>query len=283
MEDGPAHRYLVKAWYDGQPYNGSQYQPGQPTVDGALVDALKDIGYLPRDAPHNDRFKVAGRTDKGVNALGAAFYLDLLKPLHPCEVNDRLATAGQPIMIWSVAHLDAPFNPRQAIARTYKYFHVLAREQANINTIRAGLSALAGEHDFKGFTKAGVDPALRTTRTLDVSTVDQVNDVLVFTFTSRGFLWEQVRRMVAFLLAYASDASIQERINAVFETRTQPNMAPAPPGGLILWDVHYGPEIRWENVEGCRGQFIKALRTRYIDAMARATMLDAAFSCFRGK
>jgi tRNA pseudouridine38-40 synthase len=283
VENAPIYHYFIKAWYDGQSYNGSQYQPGQRTVDGAIVDALRDRGYLPSGRPHNDLFKVAGRTDKGVSALGAVYSISVLKLLHPGEVNDRLKANGHAIMIWNVAPLNEPLNPRQSAIRTYKYFHVLAREPTNIENLRKGLAALSGVHDFKGFTKAGFDPALTTTRTLDTAAVDQDGDVLVFTFQSMGFLWEQVRRMVAFLLHHAGDANIREQVEAVLRTGEQPNMAPAPPAGLILWDVQHGPEIRWESVDGCREQFFRSLRARYIDARSRSAMLEAAFTKLLGE
>nr|MDO8109668.1 hypothetical protein [Candidatus Sigynarchaeota archaeon] len=192
----PFH-YLVKAWYDGQSYNGSQFQPGLRTVDGALVEGLHDLGYLPRDGPHNDFFKVAGRTDRGVSALGAVYYVNVLKTLHPCEVNEWLKIRGHDIMIWAVAPLPGAINPRQAMHRVYKYFHVMAGDAIKIDNVRKGLAMLAGDHEFKGFTKARINPAIRTTRALDAAEIDVTGDVIVFTFRSQGFLWEQVRRMVA--------------------------------------------------------------------------------------
>ncbi|MBN2153716.1 MAG: hypothetical protein JW839_19825 [Candidatus Lokiarchaeota archaeon] len=278
MENANAHHYFLKAWYDGQSYSGSQYQPARRTVDGAIVEALRELGYLPTGPPHNEYFKVAGRTDRGVSALAAVYYARVLKPLHPCEVNERLRANGHPIMIWSVARLDAPANPRQALARTYKYFHVLARKPAGIEGLRDGLTRLAGAHDFKGFAKAGIDPLVTTKRTLDAATADLEGDVIVFTFQSRGFLWEQVRRMVAFLLDHASEPDFLDRIDAVLQTGEQPNMAPAPPAGLVLWDVRYGPGIRWEDVDGCREQFVNTVQARYIDARTRSAVLQAAYS-----
>ncbi len=280
MEDPVFYHYFLKVWYDGQSYSGSQYQPTQRTVDGAIVDALRELGYVPRGAPHTEYLKVAGRTDKGVSALAAVYYVRVIKPLHPGEVNDRLKSGGHPIMIWSVASLQVAANPRPALYRVYKYFHVVAREQARIEAIREGLAVLSGSHDFKGFAKAGLNPALRTTRTLDVAAVEQDGDVLVFNFQSKGFLWEQVRRMVAFVLDRAQHTNVSEQVEAVLRTGEQPNMEPASPAGLVLWDVQYGPEILWENVEGCREQFFKALRTRYIEARTRSSVLEAIFTRF---
>jgi tRNA pseudouridine38-40 synthase len=278
VENATFYHYFIKAWYDGQSYSGSQYQPGLRTVDGAIVDALRELRYLPVGPPHTEHLKVAGRTDKGVSALSAVYYVQVLKPLHPCEVNEKLKASNHAIMIWSVARLRSPVNPRHAVHRVYKYFHVMGHELVDVGNVRKGLQALSGDHDFKGFTKARLNPELRTARTMDTATVEQEGDVLVITFQSQGFLWEQVRRMVAFLLAHGNDVSITEQVAAVLCTGEQPNMEPASPAGLVLWNVQYGPEIRWENVEGCREQFFKSLRARYIDARSRSSILEAIFS-----
>ncbi len=282
VENANLHHYFIKVWYDGQSYSGSQYQPAQRTVDGAIVDALRELGYLPAGPPHNDYFKVAGRTDNGVSALAAVCYIRVLKPLHPREVNDRLKANGHVITIWSVARLPSPANPRQAMHRVYKYFHVVGREAVDVDNVCKGLQALVGGHDFRGFAKARFDPALRTARTIDVAAVEREGDVMVFTFQSKGFLWEQVRRMVAFLLEHSNDGSIVERVDAVLRTGNQPNMEPASPAGLVLWNVEYGPEVQWEDVDGCREQFFKALRARYVEARSRSAMLEAIFAALLG-
>jgi hypothetical protein len=47
--------------------------------------------------------------------------------------------------------------------------------------------------------------------------------------------------------------------------------------------VQYGAEIRWENIEGCREQFFKAMRGRYVEARSRSAMLEAVFSKLHGE
>jgi hypothetical protein len=58
-------------------------------------------------------------------------------------------------------------------------------------------------------------------------------------------------------------------------------MGPAPPGNLVLWDVVFGPDIRWENIEGCREQFFKAIRPRYVEAKSRSSILEAIHAKLR--
>ena len=50
--------------YDGTDFRGWQIQPGQPTIQGTLVDVLRKL------TGENLTVHAAGRTDSGVHALG---------------------------------------------------------------------------------------------------------------------------------------------------------------------------------------------------------------------
>src|SRR4051812_7234440 len=56
--------YRIQLAYDGTEFAGSQVQPGQRTVQGELDRALAAIGSNQR------RTTLAGRTDRGVHAVG---------------------------------------------------------------------------------------------------------------------------------------------------------------------------------------------------------------------
>jgi len=57
--------------YDGTPFRGWAAQPGQPTVEGALSQALGQT------FSSFDRLAVAGRTDTGVHALANVASVDV--------------------------------------------------------------------------------------------------------------------------------------------------------------------------------------------------------------
>jgi len=59
-------RYLLKIWYIGSNFSGSQRQPDKRTVEGELLKALKKAKYL--SEAQVSSFKVAARTDAGVHA-----------------------------------------------------------------------------------------------------------------------------------------------------------------------------------------------------------------------
>src|SRR5918998_339150 len=105
--------------YDGTDFAGSQIQPNQRTVQGVLEDALGEIAASPI------RALFAGRTDRGVHALGqvaavglpawSATALDLLRALNTRLPGDLCATEAVPC--------GESFNPRfDALWREYRYW-----------------------------------------------------------------------------------------------------------------------------------------------------------------
>ena len=69
--DGGPFRVRMDLAYDGAPFSGWAAQPGLPTVQGVLEDALAVLLRRPI------RTTVAGRTDAGVHARGQVVHFDL--------------------------------------------------------------------------------------------------------------------------------------------------------------------------------------------------------------
>src|SRR5665213_1581438 len=70
--------------YDGTCFHGWQVQPGLPTVQGVLADAIhRTVGerVLPQGS---------GRTDAGVHALGQVASFTLAAPIPPANLQQAL-------------------------------------------------------------------------------------------------------------------------------------------------------------------------------------------------
>jgi len=103
--------------YDGTPYHGWQVQPGLPTIQGALADAIHHTTgerVLPQGS---------GRTDAGVHALAqvASFALDA--PIPPDRLHRALNRCLPPsIRILTAEHAPPEFHARHsALRKTYEY------------------------------------------------------------------------------------------------------------------------------------------------------------------
>ncbi|HEY8997459.1 MAG TPA: tRNA pseudouridine synthase A, partial [Edaphobacter sp.] len=103
--------------YDGTPYNGWQVQPGLPTVQGTLAEAIHRITgetILPQGS---------GRTDTGVHALGQVVSLAIATPI-PGPNLQRALNNMLPgsIRIVSLEPAAPEFHARHSARRkTYEY------------------------------------------------------------------------------------------------------------------------------------------------------------------
>src|SRR5207248_3401324 len=67
----PDVRVILTLEYDGTPFRGWAAQPGLPTVEAAVRQALAET------FPAVENLAVAGRTDTGVHALGQVVSVDV--------------------------------------------------------------------------------------------------------------------------------------------------------------------------------------------------------------
>jgi tRNA pseudouridine38-40 synthase len=109
-----AYRHALKVFYNGKGFAGSQRQLGERTVEGEFIEAIKGLEI---DFKH---FKTAGRTDKGVSALGNVFALTIDSEL----VKPRILNSVLPddIKVLAARRVSDVFNPRHAFERIYRYF-----------------------------------------------------------------------------------------------------------------------------------------------------------------
>ncbi len=109
--------YRLDIEYEGTRYHGWQAQPGLRTVQGELIRAAEAAVGEPVE------LQGAGRTDRGVHALGQVAHLRTRRYL-PAEVlwfriNDALPPD---IAVWRLERVHARFHARRdAIGRSYLY------------------------------------------------------------------------------------------------------------------------------------------------------------------
>ncbi len=103
--------------YDGTDFHGWQIQPGQPTIQGALTDVLRNLTQQ-RLTIHG-----AGRTDAGVHARGQVAHFKTQSALS-AEEFQRASNALLPpsIRVLRAEEVGPDFHARwQALAKTYQY------------------------------------------------------------------------------------------------------------------------------------------------------------------
>jgi tRNA pseudouridine38-40 synthase len=250
-------RYLLKVRYDGRGFAGYQFQPGLRTVQGELEEALEEL------LSTKISLTCAGRTDKGVHALGQVVRLklpeDSASGLRLSELNRKLSPA---IRIVQMAAAPAGFHPRHsALSRTYSYLvrpdcqgdntlpeGVLAvPDSLDLGKMRAAARLLEGEHDFSTFSyRSG---RTSNVRELNSVSIDSQAGVTRIRFRGKGFLRKMVRLMVAGLLECGRGRLQPSELARLLEARN-PKLAPhpAPSYALYLESVEYEPDP----FSGCR-------------------------------
>jgi tRNA pseudouridine38-40 synthase len=235
--------------YDGAPYHGWQVQPNGETIQAVLERALSIFFGKPTPIVGS------GRTDAGVHALGqvANFFCDQRPDLHRLQ---RALNALTPenISIKDVEIVPDSFDARRdGRSRVYEY-HILNRptrspfylnyawhlhDPLNVRAMRDAIRSLEGEHDFSSFRAAGCDAA-QPVRRIYRTSLEQRDELLVFTIEATAFLRHMVRNIIGTLVEVGRGQRTPQAFIELLEARDRTQAGPAaPPHGLFLVEVKY--------------------------------------------
>jgi len=234
--------------YDGTDFFGFQVQPGVPTIQGALEEAIARV------TTEKTRITAAGRTDTGVHARGQVIAFpsswkrdteELLRAIN--------AVLPEAIALLDLEEVEESFHPRySARRREYRYFlhcravrsplrlryslHVpYALDIAAMNEVA---HSIVGVHDFATFG----DPTSgeSTVREVFTSRWEQRGEEWVYVVEANGFLRRMVRTLVTAQLWVGSGRWLPEDFQAALAAHDRSlSPPPAEPRGLHLWKVTY--------------------------------------------
>lgn len=272
----------LKICYFGDNYHGIAAQPNLKTIEEELLNALIKKKYiLPRNS-----IQISGRTDKGVHARGQVIgFLNERDCFHPIEVNNVLP---DDIIIWaySIVHTEEEIetfidnsniklnernktilnrvkNPRfNALNRNYKYFYQDS-STLDLQKIKETLAILRGSHDFKNFCK--YEKNRSTNRTMDSITFEKKENLWIFNFVAKSFLWKQIRKMMDVILKIGRGewpVEFAEKLFDPLEKKISVKIMPISPSGLVLWDVSYPDNIKFTECEKSLLKIKSLLRER---------------------
>ena len=231
--------YRVSLAYDGAPFRGFSRQPGLPTVELSLRDALTPILGKP------PRLAVAGRTDRGVHALGQVISFCCFEDLDLARVAAAIDTAeNEALFALEVRKVGRSFHAQySARARHYVYLYEDDPESLDARRIDQLLCALQGRRCLTAFAR-DTPPGKSTVRTLRSArarrTRHRGRSVVRFDFSADSFLRHQVRIMVSTAVREAPHACPTDILCQIAESQDRRATAPpAPPERLYLARVTY--------------------------------------------
>ncbi len=258
-------RIALKLAYIGTDYHGFQVQPDVRTVEGEVFSALRELKII--DNPDKANYIAAGRTDKGVHALGQVIAFDTDNPsvAIPRAINSRLTN----IWAWARAEVPPDFDPRRhARYREYRY---IMPGKYDISLLMNAAYFLKGEHDFLNFST----PEKGRTSLCKIEKIDihGEKEFTIIDIRANYFLWHMVRKIALALKMVGNGAKdiswLEKMLNPDEFTEA---LEPAPACGLILKNVEY-ENVTWTEDAYAKNAISENLEEQFLMHGVMAEML----------
>ena len=244
-------RYKITLSYSGADFCGWQRQPGAPSVQETLENALETLLGKPV------KVTGAGRTDTSVSAVNYVAHFDASKKLDASQVCCKLnAILPSSITVSEVAPAAKDFHARfGARNRTYTYFlhrskdpflqnisYLFTYPEVDFELMNKAAALLVGTHDFAAFSANPHRDIGGTVRTVFGISVARAGRVVTIEVTGNGFLYKMVRSIAGHLMRVGRHAVDAAETAAILESRTRTaRVETAPACGLTLWRIWYSP------------------------------------------
>lgn len=250
-------RIALKLAYIGTEFFGYQIQPGVPTVEGKILKALKELGVVKN--PSKARYSAAGRTDRGVHALGQVIVFDTENPelAMPRVVNSKLDS----IWAWAWAEVSQDFNARKsALSREYRY--IFWGEGLDFLKMREASRIFLGTRDFTNF--ATIEKGKTGMCNVEKVSLQEKGPWIYLDIKANRFLWHMVRKIAMVLELIGKGERDEAWLRSMLETpRLNEGLEPLDAHGLILKNVEY-PNILWNIDYYARRRAFEEIQERYL-------------------
>lgn len=255
METRTFNRFFVKLSYDGTVYSGWQIQPGAPTVQQTLNNALSIL--LREDVETTG----AGRTDAGVHATTFVAHFDTQKTRDELDIPPLIHKLNRilpsDIAILQIEAVLPEVHARfSALSRTYHYFICtrkdpflvgrswLFQRKLNMEAMQQAAELLLGYEDFESFSKTNTQVKTFLCR-ISRAKWEQEEGLLKFEITADRFLRNMVRAIVGTLVEVGLGKISPNDFADIIESKDRSQAGYSVPAcGLFLTDIQYPQDYR---------------------------------------
>ena len=238
-------RYKAIVSYDGTRYHGFKSQKNALGIQQVIEKSFRLMTQT------EIKIHSAGRTDKGVHAVGQVFHFDSDLNIDIdswLRINDRLPLD---IRVKSIVKASDDFHARHSsVSKKYKY--IIAKKPSSvfdanyevyirnldIEPIKKAIPYFIGTHDFRGFCQlVKGKPTEKTIFSIDLK---ETKKHYIFTFHGNSFLKYMVRSMMGTLIQIGLHRKDPEIIKTILETKDRQLAGKtAESRGLYLYKIYY--------------------------------------------
>ena len=242
-------RYQMLIEYNGTSYHGWQIQPGMPTVQEAIEDALA-VALRNRVT-----LTGSGRTDAGVHARGQVAHFDAQQAVDAYRLKASLnCLLADDIGILDLRETTDTFHARyDAFQRRYHYYVSIEKrplssvQRAQIRPLpdfermNGAAAYLLGTHNFSTFCKIKSETQNRICNVMQAKWIKETYaGDWFFQIVADRFLHGMVRAITGTLLEVGHGKRSIDSLPALIATQDRTQAGPAAPAkGLVLEEVLY--------------------------------------------
>ncbi|MHA1558644.1 MAG: tRNA pseudouridine(38-40) synthase TruA [Alphaproteobacteria bacterium] len=244
------YRYKIYIEYNGMKFHGWQSQKDIVTVQDTIEKAIFSL------TGEKIILEGAGRTDKGVHAIGQVAHFDLSKKWSLKKLLGGLNFYLHDINATIVDVKEANFNFHARFSAKYRVYeyYILNRsappalhkhkvwhvpKKLNIKAMQTAAKFFIGHNDLSAFRAADCQ-SKNPFKTIDKCMIHRNENIIIIRIKARSFLHNQVRIMAGTLKLIGEEKRDPSYIQCLLENRSRIYAGPtAPPYGLYLVHVEY--------------------------------------------
>lgn len=235
--------------YEGSDYCGWQRQPGLPTIQASLEEAIWQLTKEPTI------LYGASRTDSGVHAMGQVASFSTVSNIPPeswrLALNEILPKSIRVVRSNEMVHV---FHAQKGVHSKIYHYRVLNQLVASAldrrvffyprrldwKRISESLPYFVGTHDFRSFQAAGSKVKTSVRQIFHFELKEEGPSLFRFEIEGSGFLKQMVRAMIGTLIEVGEAKRRPEDIPAILSARCRSYAGRTlPPEGLVLVRVNY--------------------------------------------